>query len=59
MGEHDRRRGYVPADLDALARVLGKNLNRNYGPLRGGEIPLTVDYCWVAAGVPVVGDWKT
>lgn len=47
--------------LDAaipMARTLGKNLNREYGILNGGEIALTVDYTGVHAGVPVVGDWK-
>jgi hypothetical protein len=57
-GVWEAERAYALDPAAPSARTLGKNMGRDYSSIMGGEIPLTVDYVGVHAGMPVVGDWK-
>jgi hypothetical protein len=52
-------RSYALDAASNKSRCLGTDLNRNYGHLEAGEIPLTVDYDGIENGLYVVGDFKT
>lgn len=47
-------------DVEAgTARLIGYDLDRDYGPLEPNEIPMTVDVCAIGPDFVFVGDYKT
>lgn len=49
---------YVLNARECKVRRLGSRIDREYGELAPGEVPLTIDYCGYDGGVLVIGDWK-